>query len=69
MILLQRKNQFLCTLLIHDGTSDLSGDNYESEEVVVGGHTRYPAEIVSRGGIPSEEQFLFRLHINEIVIQ
>ena len=66
MILLQRRNNFLCTLDAEDnGASDLPYDN-ESEEVEPGvlqgdpvlarnGGTWCLAEAVSQAGIPSEK--------------
>ena len=66
MILLQRKNLFLCTVDAEDkGAFDLSDDN-ESEEVVPAvlqgdpvlarnAHTWYPATVVSQAGICSKK--------------
>ena len=70
MILLQRKNHFLCTVDAEDnGASDLPDDN-ESEEVEPGvlqgnpvlvrnGCTWCPAKVVSQAGIPSEKQCFY----------
>ena len=33
------------------------------------GRTWYPVEVISQAGIPSEKLFLYRNHIDEVVIQ